>query len=154
MAKSPATPDEATEAQAAQPQAQPADVEVAPAPAEVVAGDDDPRVKAAQAATEQQARDAATAKAVINARIGEPTNGPPPEVMDVLGDTARPSGHLRLASVSGSGQRLQAEWLAGDKAAWFDVPSVWVDSLPEPAPATTADAWPGVPGSRRPSREA
>jgi hypothetical protein len=108
------------------------------APADVVADADDPRSKAAEAESQRQAAEAAAKAAATEASIIEPVKQPPPEVVELLGNTAKATGMLRIASVEGSGKRLQGEWSAGGKAAWVDVPSVLVAYLPEPAPATEA----------------
>lgn len=111
----------------------------------------DPRIREAMIESRKQAREAHIAShkpddGLPDERIREPMKGPHDEVKDLLGDTAKPSGHMRMAE-GGGAKRLQAEWVAGDKAAWFDVPGVTVDSLPDPQPPSP-DVWPGVPGSR------
>ena len=113
----------------------------------------DPRVLAAIAESERQERERAAA-GPEGKRVREPMKEVPDEVKAVLGDGAKPTGMLRIASVDGgSGKRLQVEWAAGNKAAWFDVPSVIVPDVGDIQPASP-DVWPGVPGSRRPTRGA
>jgi hypothetical protein len=114
----------------------------------------DPREMAVLRESRRQAAEAGEdSDDLPDERIREPMEGTPADVSALLGDSAKPTGRLRMASIGGMSKRLQEEWVAGGKAAWFDVPEVTMDYL-EPVKAPSPDVWPGVPGSRRPSREA
>lgn len=113
----------------------------------------DPREMDVHRESRRQAAEAGEDTDLPDERIRDPMKGTPEDVSELLGDSAKPSGRMRMASIDGMSRRLQLEWVAGSKAAWFDVPEITVLDLSEIKPPSP-DAWPGVPGSRRPSREA